>query len=201
MNPPELVRCPRLVLRRWSPADAPRLKAAVDASLGHLQAWMPWAMAEPTPLSELEARLAGFSQDFEAGRQWLYGIFTPDQSQVLGGVGLEPVASSDRGERDTVELGYWLRADATGHGFATEAARAAVDLAAGLPGIARVEIHCDPRNIPSAGVPRRLGFRHSRTVEGNRLTPGGDPRDTMVWERATGRLPAPSDVTPPRPHP
>jgi RimJ/RimL family protein N-acetyltransferase len=158
----------------------------VDASLAHLQAWMPWAMAEPTPLAGIEARLAGFAEDFDAGRQWLYGLFTPDQARVLGGIGLEPLTSSPAGAPDAVELGYWLRADATGRGLATEAARAAVDLAASLPGIGRIEIHCDPRNVASAAVPRRLGFRHTRTVSAGRLTPEGAPRDTMVWERAPG---------------
>lgn len=32
---------PRLVIRCWNPPDAPLLKAAIDASLDHLRAWMP----------------------------------------------------------------------------------------------------------------------------------------------------------------
>ena len=161
------------------------MKIAIDASLAHLQAWMPWAVAEPTPLPDLEARLAGFLEDFDAGRQWLYGLFSLETGEVLGGVGLEPLGST--GGADRVELGYWLRADATGRGLATEAAAAAFGLAATLPGVRRVEIHCDPRNAPSAGVPRRLGFRHVRTDRGNRVTPEGTPRDTMVWERTLDR--------------
>jgi RimJ/RimL family protein N-acetyltransferase len=187
MNPPDRARTERLLIRRWRPGDAAPLKDAVDASLAHLQAWMPWAMAEPTPLAELETRLAGFAADFEAGLAWLYGIFPPDEHRVLGGLGLHPQAASPGGAGDVVELGYWLRADATGHGYATEAARAGVDLAGTLPGIRRVEIRCDPRNAPSAGVPRRLGFRQVRTLPDDRMTPEGAPRDSMVWEREVGR--------------
>jgi RimJ/RimL family protein N-acetyltransferase len=96
---------------------------------------------------------------------------------VLGGVGLYPRDVSGRvpfAEADHVELGYWLRADATGRGWATEATRAALDVALALPRITRVEIRCDPRNAPSAAVPARLGFRHTRTDE------------LMIWELAAG---------------
>ena len=183
MNPPEAARTERLLLRRWLPAHAARLKAAVDGSLEHLQAWMPWAMSEPSPLAEVEIRLAGFAEDFDAGRQWLYGVFSPDEREVFGGLGLHPGISTPQDAIEVVELGYWLRADVTGRGYATEAARAALDLAGSVPGIRRVEIRCDPRNAASAALPPRLGFRHVRTLSGDRLTPEGAPRDTMVWER------------------
>ena len=51
---PDRIDTERLVLRRWRPADAPLLKAAVDASLTHLRPWTPWAVAEPTPLPGVE---------------------------------------------------------------------------------------------------------------------------------------------------
>jgi RimJ/RimL family protein N-acetyltransferase len=71
----------------------------------------------------------------------------------------------DAEDVDHIEIGYWLRQDATGLGFATEAAQAAMDLALSLPGMSRVTIHCDEQNTPSAAVPRRLGFEHVATIE------------------------------------
>ncbi len=171
MQPPDRIPTDRLVLQRWQPEHAIRLKAAIDANLGHLQAWMPWAAAEPTPLPELALRLTQFSIDFNAGRRWLYGIFAPDETEVLGGLGLHP-------RPDVVAIGYWLRADMTGRGYATEAVRTV----AHLPGIARVEIRCDPDNVRSAAVAHRLGFHHTTTLHGNATTPSGQPRDTMIWQ-------------------
>ncbi|MBC7791041.1 MAG: GNAT family N-acetyltransferase [Anaerolineae bacterium] len=185
MQPPDRIPTERLMLRRWRTDDAALLKAAVDASLAHLQAWMPWAMAEPTPLSGITDRLAGFVADFDAGREWLYGIFTPEENEVLGGLGLHPRAPAEGDEcaaADHVEIGYWLRAGVTGRGYATEVTRGATAVAVGLPGIKRIEIRCDPRNVRSAAVPRRLGFRHVRTLPENSVTPDGYPRDTMIWE-------------------
>ena len=171
MRPPDRIPTDRLVLQRWQPNHAGLLKAAIDANLGHLQAWMPWAAAEPTPLPELALRLTRFSLDFDAGRWWLYGIFPPDETVVFGGLGLHPTA-------DSVAIGYWLRADVTGRGYATEAVRAV----AHLPGIAHAEIRCDPDNVRSAAVAQRLGFRHTTTLLGNATTPSGQPRDTMIWQ-------------------
>lgn len=171
----------RLTVRRWRPADAPLIKRAIDASLDHLRPWMPWAKYEPSPLADVEARLANFAADFDAGREWIYGIFPHGEGEALGGLGIHP-RGDVTGRPECVEFGYWLRADATSRGFVTEAVRAAVGVASALPGVARIEIRCDPRNVRSAAVPARLGFRHVRTLEKDTVTPAGEPRDTMVWE-------------------
>ena len=180
--PPEALRTARLLLRRWSPADAPLLRDALDGSVDHLRPWIPWRIAEPAPVPVLETRLAGHAEDFDAAHEWLWGVFPLDASAVLGGVGLYPRDAAGRvplAQADRVELGYWLRAEATGRGYATEAARALLDVALALPGMTCVEIRCDARNAPSVAIPARLGFRHARTVaqEGYEL---------MVWERAAG---------------
>lgn len=177
VRPPDHIVTDRLTLRRWAPVHAVPMKAAIDASLAHLQAWMPWATAEPTPLPDLGQRLAQFGADFDAGHRWLYGVFPPDETVVLGGVGLHPM-TDPKAPADSLEIGYWLRADMTGKGYATEAVRAVSH----LPGIALVQIRCDPRNARSAAVARRLGFHHSATLLGNATTPAGRPRDTMIWQ-------------------
>lgn len=187
---PERIESDRLVLRRWRPTDAPLLKDAIDTSLPHLQEWMPWAAAEPSPLPQIEDRLSGFAATFLAGREWFYGIFTRTEDQVLGGCGLHPrsAISGERtdatapGERvDRLEIGYWLRADATGHGYATEASRSLLQAALAQPGIVAVEIRCDPENVQSAAVPPRLGFRRVGTAREPPAS-GLQREETMVWE-------------------
>jgi RimJ/RimL family protein N-acetyltransferase len=175
-HPPERIRTPRLLLRCYQSEDAPLLKEAIDSSLAHLRAWMPWAMAEPSELSVLEARLERFRAEFTAGLDFTFGIFEPTERSLLGGIGLHP-----RLGPGALEIGYWMRASATGQGYATEAARALTQVALALPGIARVEIRCDPANARSAAIPRRLGYRHVETLVRDTLTPEGQPRDTMVW--------------------
>ena len=45
----------------------------------------------------------------------------------------------------------------------------------------RVEIHCDPDNVASTAVARKLGYRHDATLRRRATTPAGKPRDTMIW--------------------
>lgn len=170
------VRTARLSLRCFRVTDAALLKRAVDSSLEHLQPWLPWAVTEPSPLPAIEARLAGFRESFLAGRDWIYGIFDPAETEVLGGTGLHP-----RREPGTLEIGYWLRPDLTGRGLATEAVAALTAAGFARFGASRIEIRCDPRNTRSAEIPRRLGFLHVATMAGDALTPAGEARDTMVW--------------------
>jgi RimJ/RimL family protein N-acetyltransferase len=54
-------------------------------------------------------------------------------------------------------MGWWLRAGATGHGYATEAVRRLSELAFDS-GAERVEAHTDPDNASSRALAERAGF-------------------------------------------
>ena len=185
MTPAGEVRTPRLLLRRWRSEDAPELEAALEESVQDLKPWIPWRIAKPAPVPELVTRLNGFAADFDGDIEWLYAILSLDDSRLLGGLSLHPRDAQRRvpsREADRVEIGYWLRTGVTGHGYATEAAQAALQLALALPGMTRVEIRCDPRNAKSAAVPRRLGFRHATTVLRPSSGPDDEGGELMVWE-------------------
>lgn len=134
------------------------------------------------------ARLAASAAAFDAGQAWAFSVFDVAKTRVLGGAGVE------RGEEslvallgaDTMEVGYWLRTDATGHGYATEATACLARLAVTQLRAARVAICHDPANVASAGVPRRLGFRCIGTVDdsalpGRQTADGSVRRATTVW--------------------
>lgn len=174
---PDEITTRRLVLRRWRPGEAAELKRAIDANLAHLQAWMPWAMSEPSPQDVVEERIARFDEEFTTGVEWLYAIRSRADRAVLGGCGLHPRIGSDG-----LEIGYWLQASATGQGYVTEAAEALTRAAFRHESIVRMQIRCDPRNGASSAVAERLGYRHIETLIGETTTPTGAPRDTMVWE-------------------
>ena len=110
--PPARIRTPRLVVRCWEPTDAPLLKDAVDSSVEHLRQWMPWVPAEPSPLEEQIVILSGFHDDFQAGRNFVYGVFSEDESEVIGGAGLH-----DRVGEGGLEIGYWVRVSKRGPGL------------------------------------------------------------------------------------
>jgi RimJ/RimL family protein N-acetyltransferase len=171
-----LFRTRRLLLRCWRPSDAPALKQAIDGSLAHLRPWMPWALSEPSEVESIAARLASFRERFGAGKDWTFGVFDPGETEVLGGAGIHR-----RGAPDALEIGYWIRASVAGQGLGTEAAEALTMVGFVQLGAPRMEIRCDPHNLRSVGVPRRLGYRHLQTLVADTITPAGEPRDTMVW--------------------
>jgi RimJ/RimL family protein N-acetyltransferase len=177
----------RLVLRCWEPEDAPLLKDAVDSSLEHLLPWMPWARFEPQSLDEKVELVRTFRGQFDLGEQYVYGIFERDESRAVGGSGLHP-----RGGDGSLEIGYGIRADSIGKGFATEVA--AVLTRAGFEcfGLERVDLSCDPENERSKKIPRKLGFVEEGLLR-RRLPPkvdNGPRRDQLMFSMLAAELAA-----------
>jgi len=164
----------RLVLRCWSPDDAPLLASAITESLDHLRPWMPWAAAEPKPLRrKVRQRLARFRAWFHLGENLIWGIFDPAEARVLGGTGLHCRIGAG-----AAEIGYWIHAGHVGQGLGTEAAAAVTRVGFEVERLKRLEIHCDPANVASAAIPRKLGYDHQVTVRRWVNAPQATPRDT-----------------------
>ena len=184
-GPAYRIQTPRLVLRCWQPSDAPLLADAVTASLDHLRPWMPWAHAEPEALETKVQRLRSFRARFDLDQDYVYAIFTPDESEVVGGTGLHP-----RIGEGALEIGYWINARHAGRGYATEASAALTRTAFEINGVERMEIRCDPANERSAAVPRKLGYTLDATLRSNVRGVDGGMRDTQVWSLLRGEYPA-----------
>jgi RimJ/RimL family protein N-acetyltransferase len=182
-GPAYRIHTPRLVLRCWQPMDAPLLKEAVESSIDHLKPFMPWAHQEPTTLQEKIDRLRIFRGKFDLGQEFVYGIFNPEETRVLGGAGLHT-----RGSTVSLEIGYWIRKDATQQGYATELSMALVKVAFEIHQTNRVEIRCDPKNVYSAAVPRKLGFTHEGTLRKVYLNQD-EMSDTMIWALLAAEYP------------
>lgn len=189
-GPAYRVETARLVIRCWEPADAPLLKRAIDESLDHLRPWMPWSKDEPTDLQTKVALLRQFRGNFDLDQDFIYGVFDAEETQVLGGTGLHPRAQEAAPEFPAREIGYWIHKDHINQGLATEIAAALTKVALEIDQVDRVEIHCDPHNVRSAAVPRKLGFQHEATLIRRLRTTDGKPRETMIWTLFASTYPA-----------
>ena len=166
----------RLVLRCWEPGDAPRLKAAVDASIEHLLPWMPFAAYEPQPLQHKIELIRKWRSDFDSGRDFVYGIFSRDETLVIGSSGLHTRA----GELAR-EIGYWIHKAHTRRGYATEAAAALTRVAFAADKVERVEIHCDAANAISGAIAQNLGYTLEAKLRKRIRGADGELRDMLVW--------------------
>lgn len=174
-NPAYRIETKRLVIRCYDPADAPLLAESVSESLEHLRPWMPWVYAEPEPMEAKVERLKRFRGMFDFGQNFVYGIFNPEGTKLLGGTGLHPRL----GEHE-LEIGYWIHRDYINRGLVTESTMALVKVAFEIVCVHRLEIHCDPGNVASAAIPRKLGFTHEGTLRAK--TPFLERwSDSMIW--------------------
>jgi ribosomal-protein-serine acetyltransferase len=148
---PERIEGPGLVLLRWCERDAEAFATAVTESAEHLRPWVPWvAHRAELPLDQLRALLAQREQEWLEGGDVAFAVIA--EGQIAGGCGLHRLGSA------TLEIGYWIHSSFLRRGLATAASALLTDAAFDIPGIDDVEIHHDKANVPSAGIPRRLGF-------------------------------------------
>ncbi|HEX6038344.1 GNAT family protein [Longimicrobium sp.] len=191
-GPAYRIHTPRLVIRCWSPADAPLLADAITASVEHLRPWMPWVHSEPEELETKVQRLRSFRAKFDQDEDYIYALFSPDEREVLGGTGLHPRVGTD-----ALEIGYWISAPHVGRGLATEAAAALTRVAFEVNGVERMEIRCDPANVRSAAVPAKLGYTHEATLRARVIGGDGALQPGMIWTLLRDEYPAtPSAAAP-----
>jgi RimJ/RimL family protein N-acetyltransferase len=177
IHPPRRIETERLVLRPLELDEAQLLQDAIDASVPELQRWMPWAAGEPKPVEETRAYIEASRAKFEAGEDFAYPILTADETEVVGSTGFHV-----RCGEGCVEIGYWIRSDRTGRGYATEVTHALTRIALAMDGVERVILEVAPDNHASRRVPERLGFPMVGRREMDMGVGDGEVRDWLVYE-------------------
>ena len=145
----------RLLLRPGWIEDAPELAAAIaDERIVRNTARMPW----PYRLEDAEDYL---SLPVDSTRPSFQIIDrTVDPVRMIGGVGF-----MDADDEDAVEIGYWIVPDRWGHGFAAEAARAAIEAGRASLAYGRVVAGHFVDNPASGRVLQKLGFHRTGRIE------------------------------------
>jgi RimJ/RimL family protein N-acetyltransferase len=149
----------RLVVRDWEPE--------VDAAQTLIMHADPEVMRfigkgqvatgieeERERLREIVGRFARF-----CGRLGFWAIEVRDSGGlVAGAVMLKPLPDAERHFTDDIEVGWRLRRDCWGRGYATEAARGALAHGFGQLGLTTIHAVVDPANDASKRVALRLGM-------------------------------------------
>jgi RimJ/RimL family protein N-acetyltransferase len=144
-------RSERLFLRPAFPEDARELYEAIcDARVVAMLARAPW----PYRMSDAVDYCA--RSDDPPSLRFLITLPGAKGAPIIGAVGLHR-------ESDGHELGYWIAPDRWGRGYATEAARGALEVARAI-GRRRVIAGHYLDNPASGHVLRKLGFRETGEV-------------------------------------
>lgn len=151
---------PRLVVRQWNESDTDRLFDIY--SRWEVARWLgatPKALETREQAVRAVERFSAWSDDPTYG---VWAVEVCETGMVAGSVLLVPLPG-DTGE---IEVGWHLHPDSWGHGYATEAAKGALDRA-WAAGIGEVFAVVRPGNDASMAVCRRLGMESlGRTTKG-----------------------------------
>lgn len=148
-----MIETERLVLRRWYDSDRPAF-AAICADPEVMQ-WLGGVLTR----EQADERIDRVEATFERVGYGRFLIERKADGAFLGWCGVMPCHESVTPIAGQPEMGWRLVRDAWGEGFATEAARAAIDDAFGRLGMAEVLAYTSPANIRSQAVMKRLGMR------------------------------------------
>jgi RimJ/RimL family protein N-acetyltransferase len=166
----DVIGTDRLIMRRWREADREPF-AALNADPEVMRYF-------PAPLDR-EASDAMVDRIEDLFRRQGFGLWALEVSatgEFIGFTGLNPMPPGMPGAGG-LEVGWRLARPAWHHGYATEAAQAAVGVAFDGAGLAEIWSMTAVLNEPSQAVMRRLGltevarFDHPRVTAGHPLQP------------------------------
>lgn len=157
----------RLLMRQWRDTDREPF-AAINAD--------PEVMAHyPAPMTreQSDAALAKLAAGIDATGIGLWALERRDDSALLGFVGIRNVPFEAH-FTPAVEVGWRLRRDTWGSGYATEAAQECVRYGFETLGLEQIIAMARPDNWPSRRVMDRLGMWHDEAGT-FRYPPAGEP--------------------------
>jgi RimJ/RimL family protein N-acetyltransferase len=161
----DTIQTDRLLMRRWQDSDRGPF-AALNGDPETMQ-YFPETLdraASDLMVDRIEAR-------FDQQGFGLWALEVAATGEFVGFTGLNPMPADVPGAGG-MEVGWRLVRSAWHHGYATEAARAAVDVAFGGVGLAEIWSMTAVLNEPSQAVMRRIGlteverFEHPRVPDG-----------------------------------
>jgi RimJ/RimL family protein N-acetyltransferase len=162
----------RLKLRPMDERDIPAHYAVFsDPEVARYWSREPW-----TDIAQAEESVEAIMAAGADGSEARFGIELLATGELIGNVGLHHFFEQNR----RCEIGYALASRHWGQGYATEALRAAIQYGFDVRDLNRIEADIDPRNIGSARVLGKLGFRKEGYMP-ERWIVGGEMADTAFY--------------------
>jgi RimJ/RimL family protein N-acetyltransferase len=183
-----VIRTDRLLLRRWTEADLAPF-AAMNADPIVME-----HMTGPLTREGSDAFVERIERHWDEHGWGLWAVEVPGVAAIVGYVGLWPADFLADG---MVEVGWRLASAHWGRGYATEAARAALEFGFVEVGLAEIVSFTVPQNIRSRRVMERIGLVRDPAADFDnpRVDPVAYPHlvahvmyrlDRATWQRRTG---------------
>lgn len=150
------------------------LHAAAAASAEALRTWMGGAGQPAESIEEAQWYIAQQVLNWNDGSAYYFMAYDAE-----GAAGIGFLNSFNRIHR-FANLGYWIRSDRTGRGYATATTRLLARFGFESLGLHRIEIVVDPQNIASQRVAEKAGAVREGILR-NRLLYDEGPRDAVMF--------------------
>ena len=174
----------RLRLRTWSDADKAEFVRVTNRPA--VMRWLGGVQSEQSMAAAFE-RIDGYQRDFG---HTLWVVERKSDDALLGFCGLKRVQSPGASCPGDFEVGWRLREDAWGQGFAKEAAIASLELAFGRFEAPHVVALTVAGNADSQGLMKRLGMRRSADLDYEDHRYGPELNPTIVYRIDAADWPA-----------
>ncbi len=171
------IRTARLLMRRWRESDREPF-AALNADPETMRYF-------PAPLDRAasDALIDRIESRFGQQGYGLWALEVHSTGEFIGFTGLNPMPDGVPGAGG-MEVGWRLARHAWHHGYATEAARAAVGVAFGGAGLSEIWSMTAVLNEPSQAVMRRLGMTEAARFDHPSVPPGHPLRPHVLYHLA-----------------
>ena len=168
------IRTDRLVMRRWRDADRDAY-AAMNAD-PEVMRYFPATLARATSNASVDR----IEELFDQQGFGLWALEVAATGEFIGFTGLNPMPDGVPGAGG-MEVGWRLVRQAWHKGFATEAARAAVDVAFTGAGLAELWSMTAVLNRPSQAVMLRIGMTPNALFDHPKIAAGHPLRRHIVY--------------------
>jgi [ribosomal protein S5]-alanine N-acetyltransferase len=156
MRPEERTSLPQLCLRAMRAEDWEGIHSF--AGLAEVYRYQAW---EPNTAEETRRYVAAAAAAYDDPDQSRFYRSAISPDGVIVGLAQINIHST---QWRCAEIGYTVHPDHWGRGYGTRIAVEAIDFAFTELGMHRVEATCDPRNLASIKILRRVGMTHEGTM-------------------------------------
>jgi RimJ/RimL family protein N-acetyltransferase len=160
-----------IVARPWETSDAPALYEAARESIATVGPWLSWLDALYAP-ADAERWVADSRECWNRGTEYRFAVVDGGaHGRLLGSAGINHLNAVHA----FGNLGYWVRASATGGGIASRAARLVARFGLTTAALGRIEVLTAVDNLASQRVAAKVGatfegvLRDRLLVRGQRI--------------------------------
>jgi RimJ/RimL family protein N-acetyltransferase len=144
----------RLQLQRYRPSDITMYYQMLHNNAEHLYEFLPSFLIDVHGEEDIKTWFDRQSAEWNAHNLFIFGAWDKITGAYVG----ESYLANPDWDVPRIEVGYFLVKEATGKGYATEAANAAIRYAFQQLKVLRVDLQCVADNTESMQVAKRCGF-------------------------------------------